>query len=160
MPRDVIYKPNCNVTECKDRSVNVVFSRFVFEHVTPKDIIDIHKNFKINLEKGTYIIHFISPSDHRAYSDKSLALQDFLKYSKKEWDKIQTRFDYHNRLRFSEFVKIFNDLNVAIVYQNYVTPKTDSLQYKLFKDLSLHEDYKEFIEDDLIAGNIVIVLKL
>lgn len=84
----------------------------------------------------------------------------FLKYSKKEWDGIQTKFDYHNRLRFSEFIKIFKELNMEIIYQNYSIPKKDSKQYKLFKKLTLHKDYKTFSEEDLLAGSIVIILKI
>ncbi len=160
LPKEIQYFPNENVINCKDKNVDLIFSRFVFEHVSPKDILLIHEKFKENFKKGTTIIHFISPSDHRAYSDKSLSLQDFLKYSKKEWDGIQTKFDYHNRLRFSEFIKIFKELNMEIIYQNYSIPKKDSKQYKLFKKLTLHKDYKTFSEEDLLAGSIVIILKI
>ena len=160
LPLEVEYIPNCNVSDCKDQSVDVVFSRFVFEHVPTEEIKNIHQKFQLNLKKGTYIIHFISPSDHRAYTDKTLTLQDFLKYSKKEWDKIQTRFDYHNRLRFSEYLNIFKELNIEIVYQNYILPDKKSSQYQLFKKLTLHEDYENFTEEDLVAGNIIIILKL
>ena len=160
LPNEVKYFPNENVINCKDNDVSLVFSRFVFEHVSPKDIILMHEEFNESFKKGTHVIHFISPSDHRAYSDKSLSLQDFLKYSKKEWDTIQTKFNYHNRLRFSEYIKIFEDLGIEIIYQNYSIPKKESNQYKLFKKITLHKDYEAFLEEDLLAGNIVIILKL
>jgi hypothetical protein len=160
LPEQIQYFPNTDVIHCKDVDVNLIFSRFVLEHVNPNAIFLMHEKFKENFKQGTYIIHFISPSDHRAYSDKSLSLQDFLKYSPEEWDKIQTKFDYHNRLRYSQYIKIFESLNIEIVYKTFGIVKKDSNQYTLFKKLNLHEDYKFFSEEDLLAGNIVIVLKL
>jgi len=160
LPEQIEYFPNTDVKHCKDTDVDLIFSRFVLEHINPRDISLMHKNFKENFKKGTHIVHFISPSDHRAYSDKSLSLQDFLKYSQEEWNKIQTKFDYHNRLRFSEYIKIFDSLNIDIIYQNHGVIKKDSSQYHLFKKLKLHKDYENFLEEDLLAGNIVIILKI
>jgi len=60
---------------------------------------DINKHFK----KETYVIHFISPSDLRKHNDSNLSLQVFLQYSKEQWNKIHTKFDYHNRLRLPSF---------------------------------------------------------
>ncbi|WP_130734796.1 hypothetical protein [Flavobacterium sp. J27] len=160
LPQQVDYFPKTDVINCKDTTVSIVFSRFVLEHVKPEDMLLIHENFKKNFKKGTYIIHFVSPSDHRAYSDHTLSLQDFLKYSQKEWNKIQTKFDYHNRLRFSEYVKIFESLDIEILHQSYDVVDKKSNQYLLFKALKLDKHYDSYSEDDLLAGNLVFVLKL
>ncbi|SFC56209.1 class I SAM-dependent methyltransferase [Flavobacterium phragmitis] len=159
LPENVHYYPFQNIIDAEIPKVDIVFSRFVLEHVTPEDIIEMHKKFKTSLPKGSYIVHFISPSDHRAYSDKSLSLQEFLKYSSKEWNKIQTRFDYHNRLRLPQYIDIFNSLDLETVYISHDNPKPNSIQEQKFKNLKLHDDFLKYSEKELTAGSINIVLK-
>lgn len=160
LPEGVNYYPSQNIIKAEIPKVDVVFSRFVLEHVTPEDIFEMHKKFKSSLEKGSYIVHFISPSDHRAYSDKSLSLQDFLKYSPKEWDGIQTKFDYHNRLRLPQYIDIFKSLGYEIVYLTSDSTKEGTPNFDLFKKLNVHNDYKNYSDQELTAGNINIVLKV
>ncbi|MTH17844.1 hypothetical protein [Flavobacterium sp. LC2016-01] len=160
LPENVHYFPSQNIIDAEIPKADVVFSRFVLEHVTPEDIIKIHEKFKNSLSKGSYIVHFISPSDHRAHSDKSLSLQDFLKYGSKEWDSIQTRFDYHNRLRLPQYLDIFNSLDLEIAYISHDNPKPNSPQEQKFRNLKLHEDFKKYSEKELTAGSINIVLKI
>jgi cyclopropane fatty-acyl-phospholipid synthase-like methyltransferase len=157
--KDIVYYPNQNIINCHLPDVDVVFSRFVLEHVTPKDLLDLHKKFKSTLKKDTYIIHFISPSDHRAYSDKNMSMQDFLRYSEKEWNYIQTKFDYHNRLRLPEYLEIFKSLGYEVVYLDYNFLKEGSLQYEKFKKIQLNEKFSKYTTEQLTAGSINIVLK-
>ncbi|WP_413999727.1 hypothetical protein ACMDB5_03995 [Flavobacterium sp. W1B] len=160
LPKEVVYYPSQNIITAEIPKAETVFSRFVLEHVTPEDIVEMHKKFKKSLEKGSHIVHFISPSDHRAYSDKSLSLQDFLKYDQKEWNRIQTKFDYHNRLRLPQYLEIFKSLDYEIIYLTFDSVKKDSEQHRLFKNIEIHSDYKNYSEEELTAGNINIVLKV
>jgi len=160
LPQEVSYFPNQNIIEASLPKQAIVFSRFVLEHVTPKDIVAMHEKFKNELEAGSYVVHFISPSDHRAYSDHSLSLQDFLQYSQQEWDAIQTKFDYHNRLRLPQYLKIFNDLGFEIIHQSSDSVKEGSKQQEMFQKLVLHPDYKNYTEQELTAGNIQIILNI
>ena len=160
LPETLRYFPNTNLSKETSLQADIVFSRFVLEHVHPEDIYAIHQNLKRNLEKGSYIFHFISPGDHRAYVDKSLSLQDFLKYSEQEWMHRCTRFDYHNRLRLSQYLDLFNELGFEVVYLDYDSAKPGSPAYKSFKNVTLHEDFKSLSDEDLTAGSINIVLKV
>ncbi|MBZ4035797.1 hypothetical protein K6T82_13540 [Flavobacterium sp. 17A] len=160
LPENVHYYPSQNIINTEIPKADIVFSRFVLEHVTPDDITEMHKKFKSSLPKGSYVVHFISPSDHRAYSDNSLSLQDFLKYSSKEWNNIQTRFDYHNRLRLPQYLEIFNSLDLEIVYISHDNPKPNSPQEQKFKSLKIHQDFSKYSEKELTAGSINIVLKI
>lgn len=84
----VNYFPYTNVAEGELKDADIIVSRFVLEHLSPKDIKKMHQSFENKLKSGSYILHLISPGDHRAYSDKSISLYDFLKYSQQEWDAI------------------------------------------------------------------------
>jgi hypothetical protein len=160
LPSGINYYPSVNIIKEKLPKAAVIFSRYVLSHVNYDDLIGMHKKFKEDFTKGTYLIHFISPSDLRQHNDKSISLQDFLKYSKEEWDRIQTKFDYHNRLRLPQFLEIFKDLGIEVIHTSYENDKPNSLNQKLYTDLKLHDDYKKYTEEEIKAGNILFVLKI
>lgn len=156
--KGVSYFPKTNICEGEIQEVDLVLSRFVLEHVTPRDLAEIHNFLYSNLKSGSLVLHLISPSDHRAYSDSSLSLQDFLKYSEEEWNQIQTKFDYHNRLRLPQYIKILSE-RFEILYFEHDKINTDSDSYKKFKKLKLHSDFAGFSDQELMAGSINILLK-
>ncbi len=160
LPEEIKYFPGTNIGNATLPKADIVFSRFVLEHIPPEEIIKIHKNINTYLTSGSLIFHFISPSDHQAYDDKNLSLQNFLKYSKEEWKNIHTRFDYHNRLRLPQYIEMFEDLNYEIIHLEYNIPEKGSLPYKQFKALNIHPDFKIYTADELMAGAINIVLKI
>ncbi len=159
LPENIFYYPNKNIANEKNIDAEIVFSRFVLEHVTPTDLLEMHQEFKKKLKKGSRIIHFISPSDHRAYSDKSLSLQDFLKYSESEWNQIQTKFDYHNRYRLPQYIDLFKLIGFEIEYLSFDNVKETSDQFIKFSDLKIHSDFKKYTTNELTAGSIIVILK-
>lgn len=159
LPESVQYFPNTDIANGNLDNIDLVFSRFVLEHVPPNILRDIHNKFAENLKKGSYILHLISPSDHRAYSDSSISMYDFLKYSQEEWNSIQTKFDYHNRLRLPQYISIFKE-KFDVVSVSYESCKTGSAQHDKFKLLNIHDDFKMFTDEELTAGSINILLKV
>lgn len=160
LPEAINYFPESDILDHKLTDSDLIFSRFVLEHLRPETIKSMHLKFKRELRSGAHIIHFISPGDHRAYVDKKLSLQDFLQYSNVEWQKKHTRFDYHNRLRLPQYLEIFNNLGFEIVHHTYEVPDKDSNYYRKFKALSLHQDFEGFTDEELMAGAINIILKV
>lgn len=156
--KEVSYFPKTSICDGEIQDVDLVLSRFVLEHVTPSDLFEIHNFLYSNLKSGGLVLHLISPSDHRAYSDSSLSLQDFLKYSEEEWNQIQTKFDYHNRLRLPQYLKILSK-NFEILYFEHDKINIDSDSYKKFKDLCIHSDFAIFSDQELMAGSINVLLK-
>lgn len=155
---NVEYYPNMNVTNADFKDIDFIFSRFVLEHVPPNVLREMHASFAEKINKDTYILHLISPSDHRAYSDPTLSLHDFLKYSQEEWDSIQTRFDYHNRLRLPHYVEIFTkDFEIVSLEHDEINPK--STAYKKFKNLKIHNDFENYTDQELMAGSINVLLR-
>ncbi len=153
------YYPHTNLINANLPEADLIFSRFVLEHVKPEDIALMHQKFKKELKPGSTIVHLISPSDHRAYVDTNLSLQDFLQYSEAEWQKKQTKFDYHNRLRLPQFLAIFKAAGMEISHVEFDQHGPNSPAYKKFKTVQLHENFKVFNDEELIAGSINVVLK-
>ncbi len=160
LPDKIEYWPNTDLVKLSDLNADLVFSRFVLEHITPQDLKKMHINFKSSLKPGTHIIHFISPSDHRSYDNSQLSLQDFLKYSESEWKKRQTKFDYHNRWRLPQYLELFKQLELEVIHIEYKSLIPGSSMYKKFKALEIHEDFQAYTDDELTAGEINVVLKI
>ena len=160
LPYEIEYLPNYNIIEKDFPDTQVIFSRYVLSHMNENDVDALHKKMKAELKKDSYVIHFISPSDLRQHGDIHIASQDFLKYSKEKWGKIHTKYDYHNRLRLPQFIEIFKKYNYEIMHLEYESLKVGNKKYDLFKKLELHEDYRKYSDEDLTAGNILVVLKV
>jgi len=163
LPKNIKYYPNKNLANPKTLSndpVDIIFSRFVLEHIPPEELLRIHENFAQIISKNTAVLHMISPSDHRAYNDKSLSYYDFLKYSTEEWKKNHTKFDYHNRLRLPDYLKIFDEAGFKVISLDHDSCDKDSEKYKKFKELTLHKDFENYTEEELLAGSINVLLEL
>lgn len=159
LPDFISYYPYTLIQKVNfDYNPKLVYSRFVLEHITPKELLEIHQNLYNKTPKETKILHLISPSDHRSYGDNSLSTYDFLKYSKSEWNKIQTKFDYHNRLRLPEYLKIFEESKFKVDFLTYDKIQKNSFKYKKYKKISLHSDFDKFTEEENLASSITILL--
>ena len=154
----VHYYPNTKIYEGDLKHIDLIISRFVLEHIPKKEIEKMHIHFANNLKSGAYILHLISPSDHRAYTDKSLSLQDFLKYSENEWESIQTKFDYHNRLRLPQYLEILAK-GFDLLYYEHDQVDQQSVEYFKFKKLNIHDDFLKYSDSELMAGSINVLLR-
>lgn len=154
----VVYFPYTNVADGELEEADIIISRFVLEHISPMDIESMHQSFADKLKKGACILHLISPGDHRAYTDKSISLYDFLKYSQQEWDAIQTKFDYHNRLRLPQYLEILQQ-NFEVIYVEYSSCVHGSTEHQKLDRINIHEDFKSFSFEELTAGSINVLLK-
>lgn len=151
----VQYFPNQNIIDypLEPASIDAVATRNVLEHITPADLESIHRQAHRYLTSDGFIIHQISPSDHRAYTDKSLSLWDFLKYSQAEWEKIQTRFDYHNRLRLPDYVNLFERCGFNILSLSFRSARQGQQL-----PARIHPDFQVYSEEELTAGSIIVIL--
>lgn len=154
LPDNVRYFSYTNILDRNDlRDIDVLITRNVLEHISPIDLQMIHKQAYSYLNDNGFIIHQISPSDHRAYTDRTLSLWDFLQYSEIEWNSIQTRFDYHNRLRLPQYIELFKYCGFRIRYLSYKPARPDQ---KL--PAKIHDDFAKFSHEELTAGNINVIL--
>ena len=160
LPAGIVYKPKSDASQLSigAASIDVIFSRFLLEHVPPAEVLQLHKDLLPSLRPHGVIIHIVSTSDHRAFFDQSLSHWDFLRYSGPEWNNIQTRFDYHNRLRLPEYQAIFMTAGLAVQKLEYSVRKKKSEQYAKFQRLKIHSDFEKFSFEELTAGNLVFVL--
>lgn len=104
----------------KDDSIDLINSNNTFEHIYPKVLIPILKEFKrIVKKRGGVMSHFIDMSDHFAHFDKTINIYNFLQYSDIEWMSIDNSIQPQNRLRIYDYKKIYADLNIPINQETF-----------------------------------------
>jgi SAM-dependent methyltransferase len=99
-----------------DRSLDIIISRAVLEHVPPAVIKGMFSQAKRLLRPNGKMCHIVDNSDHWEHSDKSLSRLSFLKYSDKQfrfftsWNPL----DYTNRLRHFQYRAMMEDAGFTI----------------------------------------------
>ncbi len=95
-------------TGLPDKSVDVVYSYSVLEHVPEEVVASLTQEAKRILAPGGIALHNISEHDHYVSFDTSISNVNFLKYPEWAWKFfIQNKISYHNRLREKHFLEIF-----------------------------------------------------
>ena len=67
------------------RSVDIVYSNSVFEHVRPEYMAPILREAYRVLKDDGLMVHAIACNDHYAYFDPSVSFVHFLRYTDKQW---------------------------------------------------------------------------
>jgi hypothetical protein len=95
-------------TKLAPGTIDIQISYTVFEHIPGDVIVAILKEASRILSPRGVALHHIDPSDHFAHDDASISFINFLQFSEPEWQKFgANQFAYHNRLRVSEYQKIY-----------------------------------------------------
>jgi len=103
-----------------DDSIDLINSNNTFEHIYPDVLVPILKEFKRVLNKQEGIMsHFIDMSDHFAHFDQSINIYNFLRYSDKQWKRIDNSIQPQSRLRIYDYKQIFSDLNIPITEEAF-----------------------------------------
>lgn len=119
----------------------------VFEHVSQDVLYDIVKESRRVLKPNGLSIHRIDYSDHFSHSDKDISAINFLQYSDKTWDRYAgNRYMYMNRLRHSEFVKLFKDSGYTIEREQ--ADHSDSVA-QLLNHFEVDTRFKNMSKEDL-----------
>lgn len=131
-----------------DRKVACSCSNEVLEHVPPDQLAVLLKALR-SVTTGI-TTHSIDYSDHYARSDTSLSRLNFLRYSDGEWQWFNSGKQYVNRLRHSDYVRMFKEAGFAILEESSVAGEPPP-------DLKIAEQFKRYDPPDLFAvkGRIV-----
>ena len=125
-----------------DRPVDCSCSNEVLEHVPPDQLKDMLRGLRA-ITKGI-TVHSIDYSDHYARSDKNVSRLNFLRYSDAEWRPFSSGKQYVNRLRHSDYLRLFEDAGFRILEESSVTGKSPD-------DLVIADRFKSYQPGDLFA---------
>ena len=123
---------------------DLVYSHTVLEHVPAKDLLPLLVECKRVLRPDGIISCFIGYADHWHYFDRSITPYNFLQYSESQWRKYSPSFQYQNRLRHSDYLKIFEEAGFEILEAN-PTSESDAV----FDTVRLHPEFAGYEREDL-----------
>jgi SAM-dependent methyltransferase len=140
-------------TKLPPNSIDIQISYTVFEHIPGDIIVAILNEANRILSPNGVALHHIDPSDHFAHDDPSIPYINFLRFSRSEWEKYgANQFAYHNRLRVTDYEKLFERAGHTIV-QWRVNRDVRSLQ-ALAQGFPLHDDYLP-VNPDILCTTVV-----
>ncbi len=88
-----------------DRSIDIVISRAVLEHVPEPELHDFMRHFHRILKPQGAMCHTVDMSDHWEHRDKSIGRINFLRYSDPAWKlTCLNPQNFQNRLRRCDYV--------------------------------------------------------
>lgn len=141
-------------TEFADSSVDLYFSVAVMEHVPKVSVEQMIREARRILRLGGLSYHHIGLHDHLAETDASATKINFLKFGDLSWKILgQNRIQYHNRLRRSEFVKMFDAAGLEILE---CESKVDEASLRAIPRMRLNKKYRLFEADDLATYELTI----
>jgi len=143
---------NLITSELPDDSVEFICSNNTFEHIYPKPLKAILARMQRLLKPQGSMSHFIDMSDHFAHFDKSITVYNFLKYSKRKWNLLDNAIQPQNRLRISEFKKMYLGLGIPISAEE-IRP----YDVNLLDQVEVHDDYKDFSKEDLATTHAYLI---
>jgi hypothetical protein len=98
--------------------IDCFFSVVTLEHLPPEAIREELLAARNILRSRGQAIHIIDYSDHFAHIDHRLSPVNFLQYSDSEWRRFNSRFQYVNRLRHSQYLAIFEKAGYRILAES------------------------------------------
>jgi hypothetical protein len=111
----ISYRAPHYVTDA-DQTVDCSCSNEVLEHVPPDQLVRLLAGLRAVTTGIT--THSIDYSDHYARSDGSLSRFNFLKYDDAQWRPFNSGRQYVNRLRHSDYVRMFHEAGFTILEES------------------------------------------
>jgi len=132
----------------EDGPVDCSCSNEVLEHVPPDELVVLLRALRAATKRLT--VHSIDYSDHYARSDQSVSRLNFLRYSDDQWRPFNSGKQYVNRLRHSDYLRLFREAGFTIIEESSVAGEPPA-------GLSVAPQFERYEAADLFAikGRIV-----
>lgn len=133
-------------------SLDLITSNNTFEHVYPKVLSGILKEFDRILKQDGLMSHFVDMSDHFAHLDKSITIYNFLQFTEHQWQLIDNSIQPQNRWRVSHFRSLYQQLDI---------PWTEEINrpgdQEALNSIKISDDFKDISKEDLAVSHTYIV---
>jgi hypothetical protein len=134
-------------TGLKPAQVNFFCSTSTLEHIPSADIRLIHAECSRVAAAGAVLSHIIDYADHYFYADASISLFNFYKYSERRWRWLNPANHFQNRLRHSDFEKMFHELDWQPIETRSGTVPPEAL-----RTVSLDPLFRRYDSQDLLTS--------
>jgi hypothetical protein len=125
LPRyGVEYRAPCDARamDLADCSIDMVVSTHTLEHIPPEDIAAIMRECRRLCSSRAVLSMRIDYSDHWSHSDRSISHWHFLRFEDDEWCRWNPPMHYQNRLRHSDYRRLFESAGFTVLEEMVVLP--------------------------------------
>jgi SAM-dependent methyltransferase len=143
-------------TGLPDKSVDLVFSNTVLEHVRLPEVVRLFEESSRILRRDGCMVHLIDTGDHFSHADPSISAINFLQFSEHEFAKYHSAFMYQNRLRASEWRALIQDHRFEIVRWR---ASVDAQSLRSLPSFPTPASLSHLTPEDLCTTRIVVVAK-
>ncbi|MEL6356587.1 MAG: class I SAM-dependent methyltransferase, partial [Bacteroidota bacterium] len=130
------------------QGVDFICSNNTFEHIFPAALRSILMEYKRIAKPGAVMSHFVDLSDHFAHFDPSLTIYNFLRFSKKSWSIIDNRIQPQNRLRWKDYLALYQDLDLPITEESIRKGDLTALA-----SVPVHEEFAAYTPEELAISH-------
>jgi hypothetical protein len=140
------------------RSLQVILSRAVLEHIPPDALRNMLARCRELLRDGGVMAHIIDNSDHRQHGDSRLSPVDFLRYSDRAYRVLSALHprNYQNRLRHDDYLRLFRNAGFEIV-RDVSAPDPRALQD--LQTMPLASKYAASSREDLAILTCLLIVR-
>jgi len=143
-------------TELPDRSVDIVFSNSVLEHVSPGALPAIMQETCRILRPSGAAVHCVACNDHYAHFDRNISYVNYLRYSEQEWRWWNNPLQYQNRLRATDFLRVAESCGLRVVAaRQYVRPGVEPA----LATLPIAPEFERYSQAELAATTVNFVCR-
>lgn len=134
------------------QSVDFICSNNTFEHIPANVLEGILLEFQRVLAPRGVMSHFIDMTDHFAHFDPSITIYNFLKYSQKQWRLLDNSIQPQNRLRFRDYLEMYQRLGIPVTKQSIRKGDQDALA-----QVNIHPEFSGYSAEELAISHGYIV---
>jgi len=136
----------------EESSVDFICSNNTFEHIPAPVLERILKEFLRVIAPGGVMSHFIDMSDHFAHFDPSITIYHFLKFSNRQWRFIDNNIQPQNRLRFNDYLSMYQRLGIPVTEKNIREGDLAALQ-----KVRVHPQFSGYLPGELAVSHAYII---
>jgi SAM-dependent methyltransferase len=138
-------------------SFDFISNNFVMEHLPRKILVKILKEcWRILKPQGTMSC-FIDMNDHYSYFDTSISRYNFLKFNEKRWGWINSSLHYQNRLRYPDYLELFEQAGFVVEAENIRWPS--AIDLNKLETIKVAPEFRMYPQKILGITSLKIVLR-
>jgi hypothetical protein len=138
-------------------SADLYFSIAVLEHVSKANVERMVMEARRILRRGGLSYHHIGLHDHLAETDSAATKINFLRFNDFTWKILgQNKIQFHNRLRQSEFLRMFEEAGFEILL---CRSEVDEASLRAIPTMGLNKRYRAFDPVDLATYEMTICVR-
>ena len=127
-------------------TVELIVSNNTLEHIPAHTLAEILAAWRYLAAPDAVLDHFIDLSDHYAHFDHSIGEFNYLRFSPATWRVFNNRLQYQNRLRASDYGRLFERAGFSVVSQEGERGSEAELA-----QVKLAAPFKRYQREDLVV---------